>query len=391
MPHSDTVAVHAGEPTLDRKDAPITPDITVGSASGYPDLKTLDAAMAEHRGYGRWGTDNHRQLEAAVASLEANGLATRLDAVAVGSGMAAIAVALMSEMNAGDHVVAAHDCYGTTVTFLRNDLPRFGIKSTIVDFQDLDAVRRALTDRTRVLLCEMCTNPLIRVPDLEALAAIAHDAGALLLVDNTVPTPALSQPLRWGADAVIYSATKNLSGHADVIGGLLVGKPSWISAARAFAHTFGPTLGPFDAWLTLRGIRTLVVRMARHTSNALALARFLEGHEAISRVNYPELDASPFCARARRLLPGGAGALLSFELAGGKPALESMLSRLQLVRLMPSLGSVATTLSHPASTSHRGLDPTERARAGISDSLTRCSVGLEHPDDLLADFEQALR
>ena len=391
MPHSDTVAVHAGEPTLDRKDAPITPDITVGSASGYPDLKTLDAAMAEHRGYGRWGTDNHRQLEAAVASLEANGLATRLDAVAVGSGMAAIAVALMSEMNAGDHVVAAHDCYGTTVTFLRNDLPRFGIKSTIVDFQDLDAVRRALTDRTRVLLCEMCTNPLIRVPDIEALAAIAHDAGALLLVDNTVPTPALSQPLRWGADAVIYSATKNLSGHADVIGGLVVGKPSWISAARAFAHTFGPTLGPFDAWLTLRGIRTLVVRMARHTSNALALARFLEGHEAISRVNYPELDASPFCARARRLLPGGAGALLSFELAGGKPALESMLSRLQLVRLMPSLGSVATTLSHPASTSHRGLDPTERARAGISDSLTRCSVGLEHPDDLLADFEQALR
>src|SRR5438477_5233313 len=333
MPHSDTVAVHAGEPTLDRKDAPITPDITVGSASGYPDLKTLDAAMAEHRGYGRWGTDNHRQLEAAVASLEANGLATRLDAVAVGSGMAAIAVALMSEMNAGDHVVAAHDCYGTTVTFLCNDLPRFGIKSTIVDFQDLDAVRRALTDRTRVLLCEMCTNPLIRVPDIEALAAIAHDAGALLLVDNTVPTPALSQPLRWGADAVIYSATKNLSGHADVIGGLLVGKPSWISAARAFAHTFGPTLGPFDAWLTLRGIRPLAVRAARHPVNALAPARLVERHQAISRVNYPELDASPFCARARRLLPGGAGALLSFELTGGRPALESMLSRLQLVRL----------------------------------------------------------
>jgi cystathionine beta-lyase/cystathionine gamma-synthase len=390
MPHSDTVAVHAGEPTLNRKDAPITPDITVGSASGYPDLETLDAAMAQHRGYGRWGTDNHRQLEAAVASLEANGLATKLDAVAVGSGMAAIAVALMSEMNAGDHVVAAHDCYGTTVTFLRNDLPRFGIASTIVDFQDLEAVRHAVTDRTRVLLCEMCTNPLIRVPDLEALAAIAHDAGALLVVDNTVPTPALSQPLRWGADVAIYSATKNLSGHADVIGGLVVGKPSWIDGARAFAHTFGPTLGPFDAWLTLRGIRTLAVRMARHTSNALQLARFLEGHAAVSRVNYPELESSPFCARARRLLPGGAGALLSFELAGGKPALESMLSRLQLVRLMPSLGNVATTLSHPASTSHRGLDPTERARAGISDGLVRCSVGLEHPDDLLEDFQRAL-
>jgi methionine-gamma-lyase len=390
MPHSDTVAVHAGEPVIDRKDAPITPDISVGAASGYPDLKTLDAAMAEHRGYGRWGTDNHRQLEAAVAGLESNGLETRLDAVAVGSGMAAIAVALMSEMNAGDHIVAAHDCYGTTVTFLRDDLSRFGITSTIVDFQNLDAVRRALTDRTRVLLCEMCTNPLIRVPDLEALATIAHEAGALLLVDNTIPTPALSQPVRWGADAVIYSATKNLSGHADVIGGVVVGKTSWIDGARAFTHTFGPTLGPFDAWLTLRGIRTLAVRMARHTENALELARFFQRHRAVTAVSYPALEDSPYRDRARRLLPSGAGALLSFELAGGKPALEAMVARLQIVRLMPSLGHVATTLSHPASTSHRGLDPSERAKAGISDGLVRCSTGLEKIDDLVADFQQAL-
>jgi cystathionine gamma-synthase len=390
MSHPDTIAVHAGEPPLDRRDASITPDITVGSASAYPDLAALDAAMAEHRGYGRWGTENHRQLETAMASLEANGLDSRLDAVAVGSGMAAIAVALMSEMNAGDHVLAAHDCYGTTITFLRDDLSRFGITASIVDFQDLDAVKAALTDRTRILLCELCTNPLIRVPDLEALAKLAHDAGALLVVDNTVPTPALSQPLRWGADVVIYSATKNLSGHADVIGGVVVGKPSWIDGARAFAHTFGPTLGPFDAWLTLRGIRTLAVRMARHTSNALQLASFLEKHPAVGRVNYPELESSPFCARARRLLPAGAGALLSFELNGGKPALEAMLPQLRLVRLMPSLGNVVTTLSHPASTSHRGLDPTERARAGISDGLVRCSVGLEHPDDLVEDFQRAL-
>ncbi len=388
--HPDTIAVHAGEPAIDRKDAPITPDITVGSASGYPDLKTLDTAMAEHRGYGRWGTENHRQLEAAVASLESSGLQTRLDAAAVGSGMAAIAVALMSEMKAGDHLVAAHDCYGTTLTFVRDDLSRFGISSSIVDFQDLNAVRGALTERTRVLLCEMCTNPLIRVPDLEALARIAHDAGALLLVDNTVPTPALSQPVRSGADVVIYSATKNLSGHADVIGGVVIGKPSWLDAARGFAHTFGPTLGPFDAWLTLRGIRTLALRMQRHTENALRLAQYLERHRAVSRVNYPALESSPFCARARTLLPAGAGALLSFELAGGTPALESMIRRLRLVRLMPSLGNVATTISHPASTSHRGLDAAQRARAGISDALLRCSVGIEHPDDLLADFEAAL-
>src|SRR5438105_6930130 len=390
MPHSDTLAVHAGEPVIDRKDAPITPDITVSSASGYADLTTLDAAMAEHRGYGRWGTENHRQLEAAVASLEANGVDTRLDAVAVGSGMAAIAVALMSEMNAGDQVVAAHDCYGTTLTFLRNDLIRFGITTSIVDFQDLVAVKQAITDRTRVLLCEMCTNPLIRVPDLAALAALAHDAGALLVVDNTVPTPVLCQPFRWGADAVIYSATKNLSGHADVIGGLVVGKPPWADGARAFAQTWGPTLGPFDAWLTLRGIRTLAVRMARHTANALALARFLERHQAVSRVNYPELESSPFCARARGLLPEGAGALLSFELEGGRAALERMIGQLKLVRLMPSLGNVATTLSHPASTPHRGLTADERGRAGISYGLVRCSVGLEHPDDLIDEFQRAL-
>ncbi|TMF44475.1 MAG: hypothetical protein E6I24_10710 [Chloroflexi bacterium] len=164
----------------------------------------------------------------------------------------------------------------------------------------------------------------------------------------------------------------------------MVGKPSWTEGARAFAQTFGPTLGPFDAWLTLRGIRTLAVRMARHTANALALARFLERHQAVSRVNY-------FCARARQLVPDGAGALLSFELEGGRAALEGMIGRLKLVRLMPSLGNVATTLSHPASTSHRGLTAEERGRAGISDGLIRCSIGLEHPDDIVADFESALR
>src|SRR6266480_4138812 len=151
--HPDTIAVHAGEPAIDRKDAPVTPDITVGSASGYPDLKTLDTAMAEHRGYGRWGTENHRQLEAAVASLESSGLQTRLDAVAVGSGMAAIAVALMSEMKAGDHVVVSHDCDGTTLTFVRDDLSRFGITSSIVAFQDINALLGALTELSRVLLC----------------------------------------------------------------------------------------------------------------------------------------------------------------------------------------------------------------------------------------------
>jgi cystathionine beta-lyase/cystathionine gamma-synthase len=309
----------------------------------------------------------------------------------VASGMAAIATAVMTETNHGDHIVAAHDCYGTTVTFLRDDIARFGITTTLVDVQDLDQVRAAMTPRTRILLCEVCTNPLIRVPDLEGLAGIAHEHSALFVVDNTVPTPALCQPFRWGADVVVHSATKNLSGHADVIGGLVLGRPAWLEGARGLTRTFGPTLGPFDAWLTLRGIRTLAVRMERHTQNALALARFLEGQGAVARVYYPELASSPFCQRARRLLPQGAGALLAFELKDGIAAVERLLSRLRLIRLMPSLGHVATTLSHPASTSHRGLSPDDRRRAGISDGLVRCSVGLERIDDLTADLEQALR
>ncbi|TMD03758.1 MAG: aminotransferase class I/II-fold pyridoxal phosphate-dependent enzyme [Chloroflexi bacterium] len=388
--HPDTLAVHAGEPPLDRQDAPVVPDITVGSASVYPDLASLETAMAGHRGYGRWGTQNHHQLEQAVSALEGVGVSGRVEALAVASGMAAIATTILTEATSGDHVVAANDCYGTTVTFLRDDVARFGLTTTLVDVQDLDQVRAAMTARTRLILCEVCTNPLIRVPDLESLAAVAHERGALLVVDNTVPTPALSQPFRWGADVVIHSATKNLSGHADVVGGVLLGRPAWLEGARALARTFGPSLGPFEAWLTLRGIRTLAVRMERHTQNALALAGFLERQPAVSHVYYPELASSPFCRRAKRLLPQGAGALFSFELQGGLPAVERLLSRLKLIRLMPSLGHVATTLSHPASTSHRGLSQEERRRVGIADGLVRCSVGLERIDDLTADLERGL-
>jgi cystathionine gamma-synthase len=391
VPHSDTLAVHAGEPPIDRRDAPMVPDISVSAAAAYPDLATLDEAMAAHRGYGRWGTANHAQLEAAVAALDGQGVRGAVEALAVSSGMAAISLAVLSEVTAGDHVVAANDCYGSTITFLRDDLHRFGLRASVVDIQDLDAVRAAITPHTRIVLCEVCTNPLIRVPDLEALASIAHDGGALLVVDGTVPTPALSQPLRWGADVVVHSATKNLSGHADVIGGLVVSRPAWIAGARSLAHTMGPAFGTFEAWLTLRGIRTLGVRMERHVANAKGLAAALARNPAIARVHYPTLPDSPYGARAARYLPHGAGALFSFEMRDGRAAIDRLVQRLRLVRLMPSLGHVATTLSHPASTSHRGLTPGERERVGISDGLCRCSVGLERLDDLLEDFEQALK
>ncbi len=390
MPHPDTLAVHAGEPPADGLDAQVTPAIALSSAAQYPDLETIEAAMAAHRGYGRWGTDNHRQLEAAVAALESFEVGAKIEALAVASGMAAIGVAILTEANAGDHVVAAHDCYGTTLTFLRDDLPRFGISATFVDVQDPEQVRRAITERTRLVICEVCTNPLIRVPDLEGLAPAVHEAGGLLLVDNTIPTPALFRPFRWGADIVVHSATKNLSGHADVIGGIVLGRPAWMEGARALTRTFGPTLGPFDAWLTLRGIRTLAVRMERHASNALALARFLERHPAVERVHYPALESSPFSERTHRLMPSGAGALFSFELRGGRAAVDRLVKRLKLIKLMASLGNVSTTISYPIATSHRGLAPEELSRAGITPGLVRCSAGLERIDDLVADMEGAL-
>jgi len=390
MAHPDTLAVHAGEPPMDRPDAPMVPDISVSAAAAYPDLDTLDQAMAGHRGYSRWGTANHAQLEAAVAALESQAGGGPVEALAVASGMAAIGLAVLTDTTAGDHVVAANDCYGTTITFLRDDLHRFGLTVSVVDVQNLDQVRAALTPRTRLLLCEICTNPLIRIPDLEALAGIAHEGGALLAVDATIPTPALCQPTRWGADVVVHSATKNLSGHADVVGGLILGRPAWIAGARSLAHTMGPALGTFEAWLTLRGIRTLGVRMERHVANACALTAALARHPAVARVYYPSLSGSPYAARTARLLPHGAGALFSFELGGGREAADRLVRRLRLVRLMPSLGHVATTLSHPALTSHRGLSEEERAQVGISQGLLRCSVGLERVEDLLEDFEQAL-
>jgi len=388
--HPDTIAVHAGEPPSDGQDPPVTPPITLSSAAGYPDLETIEAAMVAHRGYGRWGTDNHRQLEAAVAALESFEVGGKVEALAVASGMAAIGIAILTEANAGDHVVAANDCYGTTLTFLRDDLPRFGITASFVDVQDLEQVRSAMTERTRVVICEICTNPLIRVPDLQGLASVVHQAGALLVADNTIPTPALFRPFGAGADVVVHSATKNLSGHADVIGGIVLGRPAWIEGARALVRTFGPSLGAFDAWLTLRGIRTLAVRMERHASNALALAGFLERHAAVQRVHYPMLESSPFYERTRRMMPSGAGALLSFELRGGRPAVDRLVKRLKLIRLMPSLGNVSTTISYPVATSHRGLAPDELLRAGITPGLVRCSAGLERIDDLVSDLEAAL-
>ena len=384
-----TLSVH-GAGTGDEGPSPSTPTappIYQTSVYSFPDLASLDAVQdGTARGYmyGRYGLPNHTALERAVAALEGAEAA-----VACASGMGAIAAALLAALSGGGKVAAAREVYGGTYGLLE-ELGRFGVGTTWVDAGNIPEVEAALGEGCRLLLVETLSNPLVRVADLPALAAAAHRAGALLLVDNTFATPCLCRPLAHGADAVVHSATKFLGGHSDLTAGVLVGTASFIREARRVAMRFGPTLGPHDAWLAVRGMKTLSLRMARSCENALALATFLAGHPNVAAVHYPGLPSHPGHPLARRLLMGGFGGVLAFELRGGLEAADALVKALRLITLVPSLGGVATTLSHPVKTSHRDLSPAERERLGVRDGLLRLSVGIEDAADLTADLAEAL-
>ncbi|MGH7394946.1 MAG: trans-sulfuration enzyme family protein [Candidatus Methylomirabilales bacterium] len=384
-----TLSVH-GAGTGDEGPSPSTPTappIYQTSAYSFPDLASLDAVQdgtVQGYMYGRYGLPNHTALERAMAALE--GAEAGL---ACASGMGAIAAALLAALSGGGKVAAARDVYGGTYGLLE-EFGRFGVRTTWVDAGNLAEVEAALQEGCRLLLVETLSNPLVRVADLPALAAAAHRAGALFLVDNTFATPCLCRPLGHGADAVVHSATKFLGGHGDLTAGVLVGTASFIREARRVAMRFGPTLGPHDAWLAVRGMKTLSLRMARTCENALALAAFLAGHPKVTAVHYPGLPSHPGNPLARRLLTGGFGGVLAFELRGGLAAADALVKALRLIRLVPSLGGVATTLSHPVKTSHRSLSPAERERLGVRDGLLRLSVGIEDAPDLTADLAQAL-
>jgi cystathionine beta-lyase/cystathionine gamma-synthase len=384
--HLDTLAAQgggAGSPPAKSLAPPIVPS----SVFVFDSLAEVDDVY-EHRRpgyiYGRYGTPNHTELEQAVARLEGTEAA-----VSCASGMAVIA-ALLAGLGPGDHVVAARDIYGSAYGLLAAELPRLGGRVTFVDVTDLDGMARALTPGTRWVFVEIISNPLMRLADVGKLAALAREAGTRLIVDGTFASPALCRPIALGAGAVVHSATKYLSGHSDVMAGLLAGPRALVEPVRAAAIRRGHNLSPFDAWLTLRGLRTLHLRMERHSANALAVARFLQARPEVSRVHYPGLPGHPQAALARDLLPRGAGGMLSFELARGGPAARRFVEALGLIKLAPSLGDVTTTVSYPATTSHRSLRPEERAAVGVTDGLIRVSVGIEHPDDILADVAAAL-
>jgi cystathionine beta-lyase/cystathionine gamma-synthase len=382
-------AVHAGRGGKAGMGArsPLAPDLSPAAVHVYTELDDYDAVAAGERPghyYGRNSNSNRAMLEEAVAELEGAEAG-----VATGSGMAALHVAILTLAPKPVRIVATRELYGGTLALLRQDLEPAGYVSHFVDLNDLDAVRRAM-DGAGLVLVETITNPLCRVPDLEAIVGIARGRAVPVLVDNTFATPVLCRPLELGATAVMHSATKYLGGHSDLVAGVVVGSTPLMAAARVRSVRTGTSLSPFDSWLALRGMRTLDVRMRRHSDNALALARAMRSMPGVAKIHHPLLEGSPSFAVASRQLPEGSGGMMAFDLEGGRAAVQSMMSRFQLVAFAASLGGVETTISYPEITSHRGLTPAERAELGVGPGTVRVSVGIEVAEDIVADFAQAL-
>jgi O-succinylhomoserine sulfhydrylase len=310
--------------------------------------------------------------------------------IATGSGMAAILSTAMSLLRAGDHVVCSSAVFGATVQLFTNYFGRFGVETSFVSPTRVSEWEAACRKNTRLFFLETPSNPLTEVSDIAALAQVAKKAGALLAVDNVFCTPILQRPLALGADLVIHSATKHLDGQGRVLGGAVLGAKKLIDEQLLpFLRTAGPSLSPFNAWVILKGLETLDLRMRAQSAAALELARWLEGHQAVARVFYPGLASHPQHALAMRQQRAG-GAVVSFEVKGGRDAAWRVIDSTRLISITANLGDVKTTLTHPGTTTHGRIPPAARAAAGISDGLLRIAVGLEAVSDLQADLERGL-
>ncbi len=367
---------------------PLSVPIYQGHMFTFDGADELAAAFDGPEGayfYSRLGNPTVRALEEAVADLE-GGTA----GLAFASGMGAISAVLLGHVRSGDHVIAQHCVYGGTYSTLCDLSERWGVEVTFVSGDDPAEVREALRPTTKLLYLETIANPTTQVVDLPALIRAADRPGLISVVDNTFATPLLCRPLEHGADVVVHSATKFLGGHSDVLGGVAV-FASAEARRRIWDHAIdlGASADPFAAWLTVRGMQTLALRVERQSVNALFLAERLAGHPAVSHVNYPGLAGHPNHAIAQRLLTAGGG-VLSFDLAGGREAGRTFVEAVRLCALTGSLGSVHTLVLHPASTSHRQLDAASLAAASIGEGTIRLAVGIEHRDDLWDDIEQAL-
>jgi O-acetylhomoserine (thiol)-lyase len=415
----ETLCLHAGQqpdPATGARAVPIyqTTSYVFDSADHAASLFNLQTFGNV---YTRISNPTTAVLEERVAALEGGRAA-----VAAATGQAAQMVVLLTLCEAGDQIVSARTLYGGTYTQLDFNLRKLGIDTVFVDSDDPENFRRAITDRTRCLYAETIGNPRLNVIDIEALAAIAREAGVPLVIDNTLASPYLCRPIEHGADIVVHSATKFIGGHGTTMGGVLVesGKFPWgngkfpgmtepsrgyhgvifhetfgdfgftMRARMETLRTLGPALSPFNAWLLLQGLETLHLRMERHCRNALAVARFLEDHPRVAWVSYPMLESSPYHGLAKRYLPRGAGAILAFGIEGGQPAGERFIEAVQFLSHLANVGDARSLVIHPASTTHRQLSEAEQIAAGVPPDMIRLSIGLETLDDILWDIDQAL-
>lgn len=372
--HFETRAIHVGQ----------DPDPTTGAVTVpiYQTSTFVQQAVGRHRGYeyARTANPTRTALQTALASLEGAEAC-----VAFASGMAATD-AVLRRLDPGDHLILPDDVYGGTWRLVDRVLTRSGLRYTAVDLTDRDAVVDALTERTRLVWAESPSNPLLKVVDLAALADLAHDHGAQLVVDNTFATPYLTRPREFGADVVVHSTTKYIGGHSDVVGGAVCADTDTAEQLAFLANAAGAVPGAFDSWVTLRGLKTLAVRMERHCANAAGIARFLTSHPKVSQVRYPGLAGHSGHRLAARQMDGFGG-MVSFHVAGGREEAERVAATTELFFLAESLGGVESLIEHPGAMTHASVagSPLE-----VPGDLLRLSVGIEHLDDLIADLERAL-
>lgn len=377
--HIETKLIHAGEPRPPIGGAvslPIFQSSTFeyGGQDSYSELKYIRMN----------NTPNHTALHEKLAALE-----NTESAVVTASGMAAISTTLLTFLAPGDHFLAQDCLYGGTHDLITNDLAGLGISFDFIDGGDPASWASKRKPTTRLLYCESLTNPLLQVADLRSLAAFTRENGLISVIDNTFPSPINFRPSEWGFDISLHSCTKYLNGHSDIVAGAVLGTERHISRINHKLVHLGGTLDPHACFLLHRGMKTLAVRVRYQNESALKIAEFLEGHDAVARVNYPGLPGHAGHGRARELFDGYGG-MLSFELEGGLEAAERFMSRTVLPIVAPSLGGVETLLTRPATTSHAGMPPEDRRALGISDGLIRVSVGLEATADLIDDFDRAL-
>ena len=382
----DSECVHAG--IGEYEFGPVVPPIYQTSTFKFESVKQGAALFkGEEKGYiyTRLANPTIEAMENAVATLEGG-----YKALGCGSGMAAIYTTFISLLQTGDHIICSKSVYGPTTTLLSTVLNKFNIKSTFVNTSDLEQIKNALTPETKVIYVETPGNPTLETTDLKVVAEIAHSHNATLVVDNTFMSPALQQPLKLGADLVLHSMTKFLNGHADVVAGIIiVNDKETYTIFRKTLNQIGGVIDPFNSFLVHRGLKTLALRMERHSISAMKIAEFLEKHPKVDWVRYPGLKSFPYyeIAKKQHKAPGG---MISFELKGGHDAGETLMDSVNLCTLAVSLGGVETLIQHPASMTHASMGKEARESAGITDGLVRLSVGIENVDDLITDLKQAL-